>query len=184
MGRCESLDALKSFPWSAAQLSGVSILYFHILSSLRAHQLALRGDCNCWWLWHPLLTDEAGHNPFLLVWFIIFMSQNRQGAVIELNRQLINSVSFPIKHIINKEQKDDVCVLTHVQLFMTLWMIACLPLCPWDFSGKTTGMGCHFLFQGIFPTQGSNPHLLLSSALAERFFTPKPSGKSFKIIVF
>ena len=21
-------------------------------------------------------------------------------------------------------------------------------------------MGCHFLFQGIFPTQGSNPHLL------------------------
>ena len=21
-------------------------------------------------------------------------------------------------------------------------------------------MGCHFLLQGIFPTQGSNPHLL------------------------
>ena len=33
-------------------------------------------------------------------------------------------------------------------------------LCPWDFPGKNTGVGCHFLFQGIFPIQGSNPHLL------------------------
>ena len=30
----------------------------------------------------------------------------------------------------------------------------------WDFSGKNIGMGCHFLLKGIFPTQGSNPHLL------------------------
>ena len=33
-------------------------------------------------------------------------------------------------------------------------------LCPWDFSGKSTGGGCHFLLQGIFPTQGLNPDLL------------------------
>ena len=32
--------------------------------------------------------------------------------------------------------------------------------CPWDFPGKNTGMGCHFLLQGIFPTQESNSHLL------------------------
>ena len=34
-------------------------------------------------------------------------------------------------------------------------------LCPWDSPGKNTGVGCHFLLQGIFPTQGSNlglPH--------------------------
>ena len=30
-------------------------------------------------------------------------------------------------------------------------------LCPWDSSGKITGIGCHTLLQGIFPTQGSNP---------------------------
>ena len=29
-------------------------------------------------------------------------------------------------------------------------------LCPWDFSGKNTGVSCHFLLPGIFPTQGSN----------------------------
>ena len=28
-----------------------------------------------------------------------------------------------------------------------------------DSRGKNTGVGCHALFQGIFPTQGSNPHL-------------------------
>ena len=29
-------------------------------------------------------------------------------------------------------------------------------LCPWDFPCKNTGVGCHFLLQGIFLTQGSN----------------------------
>ena len=33
-------------------------------------------------------------------------------------------------------------------------------LCPWDFSGKGTRVGCHFLLQGIFPTQGWNLDLL------------------------
>ena len=32
-------------------------------------------------------------------------------------------------------------------------------LCPWDSPGKHTGVGCHALLQGIFPTQGSNPGL-------------------------
>ena len=32
-------------------------------------------------------------------------------------------------------------------------------LSPWDFPGKNTGVGCHFLFQGTFPTRGSNPGL-------------------------
>ena len=29
---------------------------------------------------------------------------------------------------------------------------------PWDFPGKNTGVGCHFLLQGIFPTQRLNLH--------------------------
>ena len=31
---------------------------------------------------------------------------------------------------------------------------------PWDFPGNSTGVDCHFLLQGIFPTQGLNPGLL------------------------
>ena len=33
-------------------------------------------------------------------------------------------------------------------------------VCPWDFPGKGTVLGCYFLLQGIFPTQGSNPRAL------------------------
>ena len=33
-------------------------------------------------------------------------------------------------------------------------------LCPWDSQGKSTGVGCHALLQGIFPTQGLNLGLL------------------------
>ena len=34
-------------------------------------------------------------------------------------------------------------------------------LCPWEFPGKSTGVVCPFLLQGIFLTYGSNPHLYL-----------------------
>ena len=30
----------------------------------------------------------------------------------------------------------------------------------WNSPGKNAGVGCQFLLQGIFPTQGSNPNLL------------------------
>ena len=36
---------------------------------------------------------------------------------------------------------------------------------PWDFPGKNTGVGCRFLLQGIFPTQGSNPGCALQAML-------------------
>ena len=42
---------------------------------------------------------------------------------------------------------------------------------PWNFPGKNTGVGCCALLQGLFLTQGLNPHLLLLLALAGRFFT-------------
>ena len=45
----------------------------------------------------------------------------------------------------------------------SLWPFGLYParlLCPWGFSGNNTGVGCHFLLQGIFPTQGLNTSLL------------------------
>ena len=33
-------------------------------------------------------------------------------------------------------------------------------LCPWDFPGKGTGVCCHFLLHGVFPTQGLIPRFL------------------------
>ena len=45
-------------------------------------------------------------------------------------------------------------------------------LCPWDFPGKNTGVGCQALLQGIFLTQGSNPFSWVSCT-AGGFFTAK-----------
>ena len=44
------------------------------------------------------------------------------------------------------------------QLCPTLWSSRLL--CPWNFLGKNTGVGCHFPLQQVFPTQGLNLHLL------------------------
>ena len=55
------------------------------------------------------------------------------------------------------------CVLSyfsHVRLFVMLRTVACLAALSMGFSRQETGMGCHLLLQGIFPTQGSNSQLL------------------------
>ena len=49
--------------------------------------------------------------------------------------------------------------LSCVQLFATHGLEPTKLLHPWDSPGKNTGVGCHFLLQGIFLTQGSNPGL-------------------------
>ena len=66
---------------------------------------------------------------------------------------------------------------------------SCLTLCdPMDCSlpgssvhgdspGKNTGVDCHFLLQGIFPTQGLNPHLLSLLYSPEGSLLLVPPGK-------
>ena len=54
------------------------------------------------------------------------------------------------------------CLVTKWYLTL-LWFHGLWPsrlLCQWDFPGKNTGVGCHFLLQGTFPTQGLNPCFL------------------------
>ena len=41
-----------------------------------------------------------------------------------------------------------------------VWLCNPRFLCPWDSLGKNTGVGCHFLLQGIFLTQGLNLGLM------------------------
>ena len=60
-------------------------------------------------------------------------------------------------------------------------------LCPWDFLSKNTGVGCHFLFQGIFPTQGLNLcllhllHWLAVSLSLSHWESPKESYMHYQI---
>ena len=46
------------------------------------------------------------------------------------------------------------------QLSVTPWIVARQAPLSVGFSSKDYGVGCHFLLQGIFPTQGLNQHLL------------------------
>ena len=56
-----------------------------------------------------------------------------------------------------------VSCFSHIQFFATPWTIQPARLrCPWESPGKNTGLGCHFLLQGIFLTQGSNPSSYVS----------------------
>ena len=75
------------------------------------------------------------------------------------------------------------CIYTHVCVCVcqlvsnSLWPYGLKParlLCPWNFLGKKTGVGCHFLFQGNLPKPGIEPASLVSLALADGFFTAAP----------
>ena len=56
--------------------------------------------------------------------------------------------------------------------------------CPWEFPGKSTGVGCHALLQEIFPTQGSNLCLPVSSALWANSLPTEPPGlREFEVNV-
>ena len=58
-----------------------------------------------------------------------------------------------------------ICVCVYVLLWLCPTL--CDPvdptrlLCPWNFPFRNTGVGCHFLLQGIFSIQGLNLGLLL-----------------------
>ena len=54
-----------------------------------------------------------------------------------------------------------VCLaLSHVQPFVTTWTVARQAPRSMGFSRKNTGVDCHALLQGIFPTERLNPRLL------------------------
>ena len=50
--------------------------------------------------------------------------------------------------------------LSCVRLFATPRTVPARLLCPWNLLGKKTGVSCHFLLHGSFPTQESNLNLL------------------------
>ena len=77
------------------------------------------------------------------------------------------------------------CVLV-TQYCLTLWpyglYVAHQAPLSRDFPCKSTGVGCHALFQGIFPTQGLHPHLLCLLHWQVGSLPSEPPGKPSKQI--
>ena len=70
------------------------------------------------------------------------------------------------------------CYLVTKSLQTLLWLHGLQPtrlLCPWYLPRKNTRVGCHFLLQGIFLTQGSNLYLLHCRWFLYPWSTEKPS---------
>ena len=72
------------------------------------------------------------------------------------------------------------CCFSHVQLSVTVGTVARQAHLSRDSPGRNTEVDCHALLQGIFPTQGWNPHLL-SPALTGGFFTTSATWEAYHI---
>ena len=71
------------------------------------------------------------------------------------------------------------CAVASV-MFDSLWPCGLEParlLCPGDSPGKNTGVRCHALLQGIFPTQGIDLHLFRLLHWQAVSLSVAPSGK-------
>ena len=64
------------------------------------------------------------------------------------------------EQLLLNEQSGLLLVIGRVRLFTIPGTMNARLLCSWNFPGKNTGVGCHFLLQAIFQTQRSNPNLL------------------------
>ena len=71
-----------------------------------------------------------------------------------------------------------ILVLSHMQLFVTLWTAAYQAPLSMGFPGKNTGVRFHFLLQEIFPRDQT--HIPCVSCITGWFFTTEPSQKSHK----
>ena len=90
----------------------------------------------------------------LYSWNIQFLCCIRFSHTHKFSGQVF--VKFPLEKTYSMESE----VAQSYPTLGTPWIVACARLIhPWDFLGKSTGVDCRFLLQGIFPTQGSNPGL-------------------------
>ena len=95
--------------------------------------------------------------------FIERKKYNRQGSSSYVNVHIVVDVlQCPVPQPLPSAWKWSVSVSSSV-VSNSLQAYGSYPtrlLCPWDSPGKNTGAGCHFLLQGIFPTQKLNSGLL------------------------
>ena len=106
----------------------------------------------CWDAWPPEKKSIQGQRQgwitqsFCVIKFHLSIKEIEKASDIDIRR---GQKEYPLASVSNG---------------VIYFLISCDPmdtrlLRPWDFLGKSTGVGCNFLLQGIFPTQGSNPGL-------------------------
>ena len=132
---------------------------FPLLAPLRRQHLTQQPDLLCYW--EAWMRMEAGGGS---------------GSGIKTSRLFIALLLVFL--ILFAVFPGPMCVRSFVWLLATPWTVARqAPLTMGLFSGKNTGVGCHFLLQEIFPTQELNPCLLHLLHWQADSLPPVPSGK-------
>ena len=124
-----------------------------------------------WTLKRLCLVKEVRHKRINPVWFRLYEAPRVD--------KFIKTKSINRTEVTRGWGEEKWIVTAHVQLDLTpygLWPSRLL--CPWNFWGKNTGVGCYFL-QGIFPTQ-IKPTSLASPTLAGGFFTTSATWEKWK----
>ena len=146
-------------PWTATWSASLSITNSWSLLKLRSIQLVMPSN-------HLILCDPLLLLPSVFPSKRVFsMSQfsasggqstgvSASASVLPMNTQ--NWFPLGWNGWISLQAKS---LPSHVLLFAIHWLLPTRLLRPWNFPGKSTGVGCHFLLQGIFLTQVSNPCL-------------------------
>ena len=94
---------------------------------------------------------NSGLKCLLCTIITVLVMQHQKSCDLEVQSGII--IIYDLSFIVNKQ----------FQSGPTLRPYGLYParlLCPTDFPGKNTGVGCHFLLQQIFLTQGLKPCLL------------------------
>ena len=113
--------------------------------------------------------------------FFFFFNNCIYHQVIFWNISLHSDPVDFLKMSSRERKKVKVKLFSGVQLFATPQKEPTKLLCPWDSSGKNSGVGCHFHLLGIFPNQGLNSCLL--HLLHRRLFTHWAIGEALLIIL-
>ena len=118
-------------------------------------------------------TRSRTHTPQLSVSMsqlkILYVATNTRRS--QVNKYFYLKKKKPAHFIVNTQ-----CVLVTQSCPTLCAPIDCSCQAPlsMEFSGQNTGVGCHFLLQSIFPTQGSNQGLL---HCRQSSLPPEPPGK-------
>ena len=133
---------------------------------------------------------------FSLWWFLLWSTGSRAQA-----QQLRHTGLVALRHVESSWTRDQTSVPCTARWIFNHWITSerseglshsvrsdslrphgvqpARLLCPWNSPGKNTGVSCHSLLQGIFPTQGSHCRQILHHLSSER--SPGSPGKSIKI---
>ena len=119
-------------------------------------------------VWRPTAVFLSGESPCsILVWWAVGLERVGYDWV----TKRIHAVTDLKALIVQWEERQQVitcqvilscaCLVASVMsdFFRPYGLQPSRLLCPLDSLGKNTGVSCHFLLQGIFPTQGSDAHL-------------------------